>query len=62
MQIFNIMANFFTNSLTREMIKANFISHILVDFVYYLSISVLLCFFQYTDHIGDFNKEMVIIL
>ena len=54
---------FFTNSLTREMeFKANFISHILVDFVYYLSLYLFYyVIFQYTDHIGDFNKEMVII-
>ena len=54
---------FFTNSLTREMeFKANFLSHLLVDLVYYLSLYLFYyVIFQYTDQIGDFNKETVII-
>ena len=54
---------FFTNSLTREMeFKANFLSHLLVDLVYYLSLYLFYyVIFQYTDQIGDFNKEIVII-
>ena len=55
---------FFTNSLTREMeFKANFLSHLLVDLVYYLSLYLFYyVIFQYTDQIGDFNKEIVLFL
>ena len=57
-----LWGTFFTNSLTREMeFKANFISHILVDLIYYLSLNLFYyVIFQYTDKIGDFNKETVI--
>ena len=54
---------FFSNSLTREMeFKANFIAHIAVDLIYYTSLYLFYhVIFQFTDTIGEFSKETVII-
>tara|TARA_A100001011_G_scaffold389893_1_gene472274 strand:+ start:3817 stop:4620 length:804 start_codon:yes stop_codon:yes gene_type:complete len=54
---------FFSNSLTREMeFKANFISHIVVDLIYYISLYLFYyVIFQFTNTIGSFTKETVII-
>ena len=54
---------FFRNSLTREMeFKANFIAHIMVDIIYYSSLYMFYyVIFQFTDTIGSFTKETVII-
>ncbi len=54
---------FFSNSLTREMeFKANFIAHIAVDLIYYTSLYLFYyVIFQFTDTIGSFTKETVII-
>ena len=54
---------FFRNSLTREMeFKANFIAHIIVDLIYYFSLYLFYyVIFQFTDTIGSFTKETVII-
>ena len=54
---------FFSNSLTRDMeFKANFIANLAIDLIYYSSLYLFYhVIFQFTDHIGDFNKDMVII-
>ena len=54
---------FFSNSLTREMeFKSNFIAHIAVDLIYYTSLYLFYyVIFQFTDTIGSFTKETVII-
>ncbi len=60
---FRLWIRFFLNSLTRELeFKANFISQLVVDLVYYLSLYLFYyVIFQFTDTIGEFNKETVII-
>ena len=59
----HIWKTFFSNSLTRDMeFKANFISNIGVDLIYYLSLYLFYhVIFQFTDSIGSFNKDVVII-
>ena len=59
----NIWQTFFSNSLTRDMeFKANFISNIGVDLIYYMSLYLFYhVIFQFTDTIGEFTKETVII-
>ena len=58
-----IWKTFFSNSLTRDMeFKANFISNIGVDLIYYLSLYLFYhVIFQFTDSIGSFDKDVVII-
>ena len=58
-----IWKTFFSNSLTRDMeFKANFISHICVDLIYYTSLYLFYhVIFQFTDSIGSFDKDVVII-
>ena len=60
---FTIWKTFFSNSLTRDMeFKANFISHICVDLIYYTSLYLFYhVIFQFTDSIGSFDKDVVII-
>ena len=59
----NIWKTFFSNSLTRDMeFKANFISNIGVDLIYYISLYLFYhVIFQFTDSIGTFDKDVVII-
>ena len=59
----NIWQTFFSNSLTRDMeFKANFISNIGVDLIYYISLYLFYhVIFQFTDSIGTFEKDVVII-
>ena len=54
---------FFRNSLTRDMeFKANFISQLFIDAIYYLSLYLFYyVIFQFTDRIGGFNQDIVII-
>ena len=58
-----IWTTFFSNSLTRDMeFKANFISNIGIDLIYYTSLYLFYhVIFQFTDSIGSFDKDMVII-
>ncbi len=60
---FKLWVRFLLNSLTRELeFKANFISQLIVDLIYYLSLYLFYyVIFQFTDTIGEFNKETVII-
>ena len=63
LRYFKLWGAFFRNSLTREMeFKANFIAHIIVDLIYYSSLYLFYyVIFQFTDTIGSFTKETVII-
>ena len=56
----SIWRTFFSNSLTRDMeFKANFISNIGVDLIYYISLYLFYhVIFQFTDSIGTFDKDV----
>ena len=54
---------FFRNTLSRDMeFKMNFIFEIFIDMVYYGSLFFFFqIIFQFTDSLGDFNKQAVVI-
>ena len=54
---------FFKNTLTRDMeYKTNFIFEIFIDAIYYGSLFFFFkVIFQFTNQLGDFNQEAVII-
>ena len=59
----NLWKTFFSNSLTRDMeFKANFIAGLIIDLMYYTSLYLFYhVIFQFTDSIGSFSKDIVII-
>ena len=60
---FNIWKAFFRNTLSRDMeFKMNFILEIFIDAIYYLSLFFFFkIIFQFTQSLGDFNQDAVII-
>ena len=60
---FSLWFAFFKNTLSRDMeFKLNFIFEIFIDAVYYGSLFFFFqIIFQFTDSLGDFNKDAVII-
>ena len=60
---FNIWKAFFKNTLSRDMeFKLNFIFEIFIDSIYYLSLFFFFkIIFQFTQTLGDFNQDAVII-
>ena len=60
---FSVWKAFFRNTLSRDMeFKLNFIFEIFIDAVYYGSLFFFFqIIFQFTDSLGDFNKDAVII-
>ena len=60
---FTVWKAFFRNTLSRDMeFKLNFIFEIFIDAVYYGSLFFFFqIIFQFTDSLGDFNKDAVII-
>jgi len=60
---FTVWKAFFRNTLSRDMeFKMNFIFEIFIDAVYYGSLFFFFqIIFQFTDSLGDFNRDAVII-
>jgi len=60
---FRIWLAFFRNTLSRDMeFKMNFIFEMFIDIIYYGSLFFFFqIIFQFTDSLGDFNKDAVII-
>ena len=60
---FAVWKSFFRNTLSRDMeFKLNFVFEIFIDAVYYGSLFFFFqIIFQFTDSLGDFNKDAVII-
>ena len=60
---FSVWKAFFRNTLSRDMeFKLNFVFEIFIDAVYYGSLFFFFqIIFQFTDSLGDFNKDAVII-
>ena len=60
---FTIWKAFFRNTLSRDMeFKMNFILEIFIDAIYYLSLFFFFkIIFQFTQSLGDFNQDAVII-
>ena len=60
---FSVWKAFLRNTLSRDMeFKMNFIFEIFIDAIYYLSLFFFFkIVFQFTDSLGDFNQEAVII-
>ena len=60
---FYIWKAFFRNTLSRDMeFKMNFIFEIFIDSIYYLSLFFFFTIiFQFTENLGEFNQEAVII-
>jgi len=60
---FIVWKAFFRNTLSRDMeFKLNFIFEIFIDVVYYGSLFFFFqIIFQFTDSLGDFNKDAVVI-
>ena len=60
---FSLWFAFLKNTLSRDMeFKLNFIFEIFIDAVYYGSLFFFFqIIFQFTDSLGDFNKDAVII-
>ena len=54
---------FFRNTLSRDMeYKTNFIFEIFIDAIYYGSLFFFFeVIFQFTDQLGDFNRDAVVI-
>ena len=63
LRYFNLWKAFFRNSLSRDMeFKMNFIFEIFIDAIYYGSLFFFFkIIFQFTDTLGDFNHDAVII-
>ena len=60
---FSVWKAFLRNTLSRDMeFKMNFIFEIFIDAIYYLSLFFFFkIVFQFTDSLGDFNQEAVVI-
>lgn len=60
---FNIWKAFLRNTLSRDMeFKLNFVFEIFIDAIYYLSLFFFFkIIFQFTQSLGDFNQDAVII-
>ena len=60
---FNVWLAFFRNTLSRDMeFKMNFIFEIFIDAIYYGSLFFFFkIIFQFTDSLGDFNQDAIII-
>ena len=60
---FTVWKAFFRNTLSRDMeFKMNFIFEIFIDAIYYFSLFFFFkIIFQFTESLGDFNQEEVII-
>ena len=60
---FKIWVAFFKNTLSRDMeFKMNFVFEIFIDAVYYSALFFFFhVIFQFTDSLGDFNKNAVVI-
>ena len=60
---FIVWKAFFRNTLSRDMeFKMNFIFEIFIDAIYYFSLFFFFkIIFQFTDSLGDFNKDAVVI-
>ena len=60
---FKIWVAFFKNTLSRDMeFKMNFVFEIFIDAVYYSALFFFFhVIFQFTDSLGDFDKNAVVI-